>query len=164
MSDMAMGSICSIPTTGSISTGTSTGRSSSSIWRNMGVSGVSASASETGSSACGAFSTDEVLTLVRKDVSIGLGFTVPSAVISPTVAWYSFSTVVPLGTLLNRFLMSSALASASPTSNFTEVLSVPPTKPPPVALTYMGSPSLKKALSGTLEMKISLSSSMLYFS
>ena len=90
--------------------------------------------------------------------------TVPSSVTSPTVAWYSVSTAVPLGTLLKRLLKSSALACASPTSKWTEVLSEEPTKLPPVALTRMGSPSLKSAFSGTLEMKISPSSSMLYFS
>ena len=91
--------------------------------------------------------------------------TVPSAVTSPTVAWYSVSTAVPRGTLLKRFLMSSALASASPTSKRAVVLSLEPTKLPAVALTMIGSPSLNMALSGTLDMNISPpSSSRLYFS
>ena len=155
--------------TGTTTSGTSTAgaSASSSICRNLGDSAATSSGTSSASNSTwgAALSlTVEALILSRKVLSMGLGLTVPSSVTSPTVAWYSVSTVVPLGTLLKRLLTSSAFAWASPTSMRAEVLSAEPTKLPPVALTMIGSPSLKRAFSGTLEMKISPSSSMLYFS
>ena len=155
--------------TGATTSGTSTAgaSASSSICRNLGDSAATSSETSSASNSTrgAALSlTAEALILSRKVLSMGLGLTVPSSVTSPTVAWYSVSTVVPLGTLLKRLLTSSAFAWASPTSMRAEVLSAEPTKLPPVALTMIGSPSLKRAFSGTLEMKISPSSSMLYFS
>ena len=72
----------------------------------------------------------------------------------------------PTSTLENSLAMlcldsattSDVSTGASGTTSFE------PMNAPLLALIIMGSPSLKRALSGTLEMKISVSSAMLYFS
>ncbi len=107
--------------------------------------------------------TDPLLILLRNPLSMGFGSMDPSSLILPMVARYSVSTDDPRLTLLNRLLKSSA-TGAEASMLATVCSGADPTNLPSVARMIWGSPSLNIAFSGTLEMKISLSSSMLYFS
>ena len=106
-----------------------------------------------------------MLTRVILSRNPGLVTSMCPPLLTPTTPTYVLDCWELSGTFLKRLLASSGAGSDSAlTSLLVAKGSEDPTKLPSVALTSTGSPSLNRALSDSLEMKISLSSFMLYLS